>query len=120
MSRLICLVRTLQFLVSPHIGSLSDKYGRKKILLITMIGNILSALVCVTAHVREQCSWQTDSACPCSWIRSTTFASYMLSRVIGGLSEGNVQLAMYVIPRYIRVGAAVAHLAFKKKKSNPV
>lgn len=43
-------IRTLQFLVSPHIGSLSDKYGRKKVLLITMIGNILSALVCVSTH----------------------------------------------------------------------
>ena len=31
--------------VSPRIGSLSDKYGRKKILLFTMIGNLLSALV---------------------------------------------------------------------------
>lgn len=30
------------------------------------------------------------------WVQSTTFASYMLSRVVGGLSEGNVQLAMYV------------------------
>jgi hypothetical protein len=39
--------RTLQFIVSPRIGSLSDKYGRKKILLLTMIGNILSALVYV-------------------------------------------------------------------------
>ncbi|EIN10419.1 MFS DHA1 sub-family [Punctularia strigosozonata HHB-11173 SS5] len=67
---------TLQFLVSPRIGSLSDKYGRKKILLITMIGNILSAVV---------------------WIQSTTFASYMLSRVIGGLSEGNVQLAIAIL-----------------------
>jgi hypothetical protein len=38
-----------------------------------MIGNILSAVV---------------------WLKSTTFASYILSRVIGGLSEGNVQLAM--------------------------
>ena len=37
--------RTLQFLVSPHIGALSDKYGRKKILLLTMAGNILSAIV---------------------------------------------------------------------------
>ena len=43
-------IRTLQFIVSPHIGSLSDKYGRKRILLITMIGNILSALVCVNTH----------------------------------------------------------------------
>ncbi|KAK2466289.1 hypothetical protein APHAL10511_001931 [Amanita phalloides] len=67
---------TLQFIVSPKIGSLSDKYGRKRILLITMIGNILSAIV---------------------WIKSTTFASYMLSRVIGGLSEGNVQLAIAIL-----------------------
>ena len=42
--------RTLQFIVSPHIGSLSDKYGRKKILLLTMIGNIVSALVYVLRY----------------------------------------------------------------------
>ncbi|KAI5125014.1 hypothetical protein M0805_007438 [Coniferiporia weirii] len=70
------LFSTLQFLVSPHIGSLSDKYGRKRVLLLTMIGNILSALV---------------------WIQSSSFASYMLSRAIGGLSEGNVQLAIAII-----------------------
>ncbi|KAL9712873.1 hypothetical protein Ac2012v2_004112 [Leucoagaricus gongylophorus] len=67
---------TLQFIVSPKIGSLSDKYGRKRILLLTMIGNILSAVV---------------------WIQSTSFGSYMLSRVIGGLSEGNVQLAIAIL-----------------------
>jgi len=67
---------TLQFIVSPQIGSLSDRYGRKRILLITMIGNIASAVV---------------------WIQSTSFASYMLSRVIGGLSEGNVQLAIAIL-----------------------
>ncbi|TFK43435.1 MFS, DHA1 sub-family [Crucibulum laeve] len=67
---------TLQFFVSPKIGALSDKYGRRRILLFTMIGNILSAVV---------------------WIQSTTFASYMLSRVIGGLSEGNVQLAIAIL-----------------------
>ncbi|KAF5388314.1 hypothetical protein D9615_000502 [Tricholomella constricta] len=67
---------TLQFFVSPKIGSLSDKYGRKRVLLVTMIGNIMSAIV---------------------WTQSTTFASYMLSRVIGGLSEGNVQLAIAIL-----------------------
>ncbi|KAL5530210.1 hypothetical protein ACEPAF_6467 [Sanghuangporus sanghuang] len=83
---------TLQFLVSPHIGSLSDKYGRKKILLITMAGNILSALV---------------------WIQSTSFASYMLSRAIGGLSEGNVQLAIAIISDITTPanrGKALAHV----------
>ena len=37
--------RALHRFVSPRIGALSDKYGRKRILLLTMIGNILSALV---------------------------------------------------------------------------
>ncbi|KAF8663417.1 hypothetical protein AX16_000989 [Volvariella volvacea WC 439] len=41
-----------------------------------MVGNILSALI---------------------WIKSTTFATYMLSRVVGGLSEGNVQLAIAIL-----------------------
>lgn len=70
------LFSTLQFIVSPWIGSLSDVYGRRNVLLITMVGNILSAVV---------------------WIQSTTFASYMLSRAIGGLSEGNVQLAIAIL-----------------------
>ncbi|KAI0723233.1 MFS general substrate transporter [Earliella scabrosa] len=66
----------LQWFVSPRIGALSDKYGRKRILLLTMIGNILSALV---------------------WLTSRSFATYLLSRVIGGLSEGNVQLAIAIL-----------------------
>lgn len=37
--------RTLQFLVAPLIGALSDKYGRRNVLLVTMAGNILSALM---------------------------------------------------------------------------
>ena len=65
----------LQFVISPHIGSLSDKYGQKRV-LVTMLGNILFAVV---------------------WIQSTIFASSMLSRVIGGLSKGNVQLAIAIL-----------------------
>jgi hypothetical protein len=44
------------------------------------------------------------------WVTSTNFATYMLSRVVGGLSEGNVQLATYVfIPALI----LVSHLIHK-------
>ena len=85
--------RTLQFLVSPHIGALSDKHGRKRILLLTMIGNILSALVYVISKSSILLLAKISLS---RWIQSTSFASYMLSRVIGGLSEGNVQLAMCV------------------------
>ncbi|KAF6754503.1 major facilitator superfamily domain-containing protein [Ephemerocybe angulata] len=66
----------LQFFVSPKIRELSDKDGRKRVLLATMVGNILSALV---------------------WMKSTSFSSYLLSRVIGGLSEGNLQLAIAIL-----------------------
>ncbi|KAG8695662.1 hypothetical protein FRC09_009009 [Ceratobasidium sp. 395] len=70
------LFSSLQFFISPHIGSLSDKYGRKRVLLVSMLGNILSAIV---------------------WIQSTSFSSFMLSRAIGGISEGNVQLSIAIL-----------------------
>ncbi|PVG03527.1 MFS general substrate transporter [Serendipita vermifera] len=70
------LFSALQFLVSPLIGSLSDTYGRKPVLLWTMVGNILSALI---------------------WVQSTSWSSYLLSRAVGGLSEGNVQLAIAIL-----------------------
>ncbi|KAG8965936.1 hypothetical protein FRC03_012772 [Tulasnella sp. 419] len=66
----------LQFIISPHIGSLSDRFGRKKVLLATMVGNVLSGLV---------------------WLKSTSFSSYLISRAIGGISEGNVQLSIAII-----------------------
>ncbi|WVW80162.1 hypothetical protein I302_102139 [Kwoniella bestiolae CBS 10118] len=65
-----------QCLISPWLGRLSDKHGRKRVLLATMMGNILSALI---------------------WIQSTSFASFLLSRLVGGLSEGNVQLSTAII-----------------------
>ncbi|KAG8776707.1 hypothetical protein FRC12_000773 [Ceratobasidium sp. 428] len=70
------LFSSLQFFISPYIGSLSDKYGRKRVLLVSMLGNILSAIV---------------------WIQSTSFSSFMLSRAIGGISEGNVQLSIAIL-----------------------
>ena len=58
-----------------------------------MIGNILSAVVYVILD--RSFSYFLDlTGNMTRWIQSTTFASYMISRVIGGLSEGNVQLAM--------------------------
>lgn len=56
--------------------AVSDKYGRKRILILTMLGNIASTLL---------------------WVTSTTFSQYLLSRLVGGLSEGNVQLSQAII-----------------------
>ncbi|KAJ3055751.1 hypothetical protein HK097_009404 [Rhizophlyctis rosea] len=66
----------LQFVSSPAIGRLSDKYGRRTILLISMVGNALSMLL---------------------WIFSKSFTTFVLSRIVGGLTEGNVQMSIAMI-----------------------
>lgn len=66
------LFSLLQAVASPIIGTLSDKYGRRNALLASMMGNILSVLL---------------------WVMAVDFRTFLLSRVVGGLSEGNVQLA---------------------------
>ncbi|XXH02357.1 hypothetical protein Hte_008732 [Hypoxylon texense] len=66
------LFSLLQAVASPIIGHLSDKYGRRRALLASMAGNILSVLL---------------------WVMAVDFRTFLASRVVGGLSEGNVQLA---------------------------
>ncbi|GAB1312209.1 Major facilitator superfamily (MFS) profile domain-containing protein [Madurella fahalii] len=66
------LFSLLQAIASPVIGRLSDKYGRRTALLASMAGNILSVLL---------------------WVMAVDFRTFLASRIVGGLSEGNVQLA---------------------------
>ncbi|GAQ38759.1 hypothetical protein AtubIFM54640_000236 [Aspergillus tubingensis] len=62
----------LQALAAPFIGRLSDQRGRKTALLYSMVGNTLSVAL---------------------WVAATDFRTFLASRIVGGLSEGNVQLA---------------------------
>ncbi|KAI9861014.1 MAG: hypothetical protein M1824_002780 [Vezdaea acicularis] len=66
------LFSLLQALASPLIGRLSDTHGRRTALLWSMAGNLLSVAL---------------------WVAATDFRTFLASRVVGGLSEGNVQLA---------------------------
>ncbi|KAI1433551.1 major facilitator superfamily domain-containing protein [Xylaria sp. CBS 124048] len=66
------LFSLLQAIASPVIGHLSDKYGRRTALLVSMAGNIMSVLL---------------------WVMAVDFRTFLASRIVGGLSEGNVQLA---------------------------
>lgn len=68
----IAISRLLQAVASPLIGHLSDRYGRRNALLASMCGNILSVLL---------------------WVAAVDFRTFIASRVVGGLSEGNIQLA---------------------------
>ncbi|CAG8439662.1 10900_t:CDS:2 [Ambispora gerdemannii] len=66
----------LQFVASPVIGVFSDRYGRRKTLLFTMIGNILSTIL---------------------WLFAKSFGWFVLARIVGGLCEGNVQLSIAIV-----------------------
>ncbi|EXJ93714.1 hypothetical protein A1O1_02107 [Capronia coronata CBS 617.96] len=66
------LFSLLQAIASPIIGQASDKYGRRQALLWSMCGNIASVAL---------------------WCVAVDFRTFLLSRIVGGLSEGNVQLA---------------------------
>lgn len=66
----------LQFLASPIVGSLSDAYGRKPLLIICLIGIAASHAL---------------------WGVAQTFPLFVLARFIGGLSKANVSLSMAVV-----------------------
>jgi MFS family permease len=66
----------LQFVVSPIAGGLSDYYGRKPVLLFSLVGIASSYAL---------------------WAISKNFGLFVLARFIGGLSKGNISLSMAVI-----------------------
>lgn len=66
----------LQFVASPLVGGLSDAYGRKPVMLFCVIGIAVSYVM---------------------WALSHSFAMFVLARIVGGISKGNVSLSMAVI-----------------------
>ncbi|XP_042612657.1 major facilitator superfamily domain-containing protein 10 isoform X2 [Cyprinus carpio] len=70
------LYSLLQFLSSPITGALSDKYGRKPLLLLTTVGLMASYVL---------------------WAFSHSFTIFLLSRVVGGICKGNVSLCTAIV-----------------------
>lgn len=66
----------LQFVASPLVGGLSDVYGRKPIMLLCVVGIAVSYVI---------------------WALSHSFAMFVIARIVGGISKGNVSLSMAVI-----------------------
>nr|CAG4634929.1 EOG090X09U7 [Alona affinis] len=66
----------LQFLASPLAGCLSDRFGRKPALLVSMGGIAASYAL---------------------WVVADSFAAFVLARAVGGISKANVSLATAVM-----------------------
>uniref|UniRef100_A0A8C8VL57 Major facilitator superfamily domain-containing protein 10 n=1 Tax=Pelusios castaneus TaxID=367368 RepID=A0A8C8VL57_9SAUR len=86
----------LQFFSSPLTGAASDYLGRRPIMLLTLMGLIASYAL---------------------WAVSRSFGIFLLSRVLGGISKGNVSLSTAIIadlhsPKARSKGMAMIGVAF--------
>lgn len=70
------LYSLLQFLLAPFIGALSDRWGRKPILLISVFGISVSYLM---------------------WFFADTFALLVGARLLGGVMSANISTATAVV-----------------------
>ncbi|XP_025027042.1 major facilitator superfamily domain-containing protein 10 isoform X2 [Python bivittatus] len=90
------LFSLLQFLASPLTGAASDSFGRRPVLLATVLGLIASYSL---------------------WAVSRSFEIFLCSRIVGGISKGNVSLSTAIIadlqcPKARSKGMAMIGLAF--------
>ncbi|XP_061751661.1 major facilitator superfamily domain-containing protein 10 [Nerophis ophidion] len=90
------LFSLLQFLLSPITGALSDRFGRRPLLLLTTVGMMSSYVV---------------------WALSRSFSMFLLFRIIGGVCKGNVSLCTAVVadmpcPKARNRGMAMIGVAF--------
>ncbi|XP_075400746.1 major facilitator superfamily domain-containing protein 10 isoform X1 [Tenrec ecaudatus] len=86
----------LQFLSAPLTGAASDCLGRRPVMLLSLVGLIASYAV---------------------WAASRSFAAFLVSRAIGGLSKSNVSLSTAIVadlasPEARGRGMAVIGVAF--------
>ncbi|CAM9143045.1 unnamed protein product [Lampetra planeri] len=70
------LFSLLQFLSSPLTGALSDRFGRRPLLLLVTVGLMTSYAV---------------------WAVSRSFSMFLLFRIIGGICKGNVSLCTAIM-----------------------
>lgn len=73
-----------QFLAAPFLGSLSDKYGRRKILLISHIGTLFSWVVFAAAFLVPSINLLGVNLS--LWI-------LILARILDGITGGNISVA---------------------------
>ena len=70
------LYSLLQFLFSPFIGTLSDRFGRRPVLLVCIAGIAISYVL---------------------WIVAGQFYLLVLARILGGIAAGNISTATAIV-----------------------
>ncbi len=85
----------LQFVSSPVVGAFSDVYGRKILILLCLVRIKYTQQnfrkIIISNGVRLQIGIGLSYFL---WSMSTSFLTFVIARVIGGISKGNLSLSM--------------------------
>lgn len=83
-----------QFLGAPILGSLSDKIGRKKVLVISQAGTFLAWMLFILAFALPKTSlWSQDSSITGNYVMTLPLIVIFLARIIDGFTGGNISVA---------------------------
>ncbi len=83
-----------QFLGAPMLGRLSDRIGRKKVLIISQVGTFLAWMLFLLAFLLPKTTlWQQHTEFTGNYIMTLPLAIIFLARIFDGFTGGNVSVA---------------------------
>ena len=83
-----------QFIGAPILGSLSDRIGRKKVLVISQLGTFLAWILFLLAFILPKTElWSQDTELTGSYVMTLPLIIIFVARIFDGFTGGNVSVA---------------------------
>lgn len=83
-----------QFIGAPILGRWSDRYGRKRILLLSQIGTLISWIIFAIALLLPQTEiWNFESGALGSFVLTLPLVVVFIARSLDGITGGNISVA---------------------------
>ncbi len=83
-----------QFIGAPILGRLSDKIGRKKVLIISQVGTFIAWLLFLLAFALPKTQlWQQNTELTGSYMMTLPLIIIFLARIFDGFTGGNISVA---------------------------
>lgn len=83
-----------QFIGAPILGKLSDRIGRKKVLIISQIGTFIAWLLFLLAFILPETTlWQQETAFTGSYVMTLPLIVIFIARIFDGFTGGNISVA---------------------------
>ncbi len=83
-----------QFLGAPLLGQLSDKIGRKKVLIISQVGTFFAWVLFLLAFLLpDTVLWSQESEVTGKYVFTLPLAVVFLARIFDGFTGGNISVA---------------------------